>query len=351
MTIDVIIGARPNFVKAFPLILTFDKERIDYRIIHTGQHYDYDMSKVFLDEFKFKDKLLFLNTKNKNPMSFISECINSYCKIIKNKKPKLCIVFGDVNSTLAISLVANKQQIPLAHIEAGLRSFDKSMPEENNRILTDHLSDFLFVTTENAKKNLLKENIKKNKIFHVGNIMIESLILTNIKRNKLKKKNIIITIHRPSNTENIQKVKKYLEILCENLNTNVEIIFPIHHSLKDKLNKYDKIFQRINFIKPLSYFNFINLLSSSIGVITDSGGISEETTFLNIPCITLRSNTERPETISKGTNILIGDDYKKFSKFLKKMSDENWKQAKSIRYWDSQVSKRIVNILRNNFIV
>ena len=351
MTIDVIIGARPNFVKAYPLILAFNKEKIDYRIIHTGQHYDHNMSKVFLDEFKFKNKIIFLNTKNKNPMNFISECIDSYYKTIKNKKPTLCIVFGDVNSTLAISIVANKQQIPLAHIEAGLRSFDKAMPEENNRILTDHLSDFLFVTTENAKKNLLKENIKKNKIFHVGNIMIESLILTNIKKNKDKKKNIIITIHRPSNTENIEKVKKFLEILCENINPDIEIIFPIHHSLKDKIKKTDEIPQRINFIEPLSYFNFINLLSSSIGVITDSGGISEETTFLNIPCITLRSNTERPETISKGTNILIGDDYKNFSKNLKKMSKENWKQAKSIRYWDNKVSKRIINILRNNFIV
>ena len=152
MTIDVIIGARPNFVKAYPLILAFNKEKIDYRIIHTGQHYDHNMSKVFLDEFKFKNKIIFLNTKNKNPMNFISECIDSYYKTIKNKKPTLCIVFGDVNSTLAISIVANKQQIPLAHIEAGLRSFDKAMPEENNRILTDHLSDFLFVTTENAKK-------------------------------------------------------------------------------------------------------------------------------------------------------------------------------------------------------
>ena len=181
--------------------------------------------------------------------------------------------------------------------------------------------------------------------------MIESLILTNIKKNKDKKKNIIITIHRPSNTENIEKVKKFLEILCENINPDIEIIFPIHHSLKDKIKKTDEIPQRINFIEPLSYFNFINLLSSSIGVITDSGGISEETTFLNIPCITLRSNTERPETISKGTNILIGDDYKNFSKNLKKMSKENWKQAKSIRYWDNKVSKRIINIIRNNFIV
>lgn len=347
MFIDIIVGARPNFVKAFPLITYLLKfKKIKFRLIHTGQHYDKQMSKNFFNEFNFNKHIEFLGTSNKNPIQFISETINQYSKKIIRKKPDLCVLFGDVNSTLAIAIACNKMNVKIAHIEAGLRSYDKSMPEEHNRIITDHLSKFLFTTTSNAKKNLIKENIEKDNIYLVGNIMIEALIRS---KNKLRNisyninKYIVLTIHRPDNTNNKKKIDEYLKTIVSSIDDNVNIIFPVHHSVKKKIN-YKK-YRSIKFIEPLSYFKFLALIKNSIGVITDSGGITEETTYLNIPCLTLRNNTERPETISSGTNILIGEDHKKLKFFIKKMIKNRWKKNKAISLWDKKVSERIVKII------
>lgn len=348
MLIDIIIGARPNFIKAFPIIETLKKNKnIKFRVIHTGQHYDDKMSKIFFDEFNFNNLIEYLGGKNMNPIQFISKTINLYYKKIKSRTPNLCVLFGDVNSTLAIAIACNKLNIPIAHVEAGLRSFDKTMPEEHNRVITDHLSSLLFVTTYNAKKNLLKENIDKSKIFLVGNIMIESLIKNekNFKKNNFQKKYIVLTIHRPSNTSNMNLLSKYLKVIETSLSENTEAIFPVHHSVKKKINF--KKYKKIKFTDPMSYFNFISIIKSSIGLITDSGGITEETTYMNIPCITLRPNTERPETVTHGTNIIIGSNLEKLSSLIKKMDKGIWKKSKKIKFWDDKVSGRIVNIIKS----
>lgn len=351
MNLDIIIGARPNFVKAFPLISNINKyKKIRFRLIHTGQHYDRLMADVFFKEFKFYKNITYLNVKNNDSNQFISDVIKKYKKIIQNSKPDLTILFGDVNSTLAVAIACNKSVIPIAHIEAGLRSYDKLMPEEHNRVITDHLSDLLFVTTLNAKKNLIKENISKDKIFFVGNIMIETLIRFKNKLNKRKKTNkkyIVLTIHRPENTKNLKKIKEYFNILEYSLDKNTIVYFPVHHSVKSKINLLN--YSKIKFIKPMSYLNFISLLKYSNGVVTDSGGITEEATYMNIPCISLRNNTERPETITHGTNHLISNDLNKFSKLLKKMDKGVWKINKSIKNWDDKVSKRILDIIYNSF--
>ena len=303
------------------------------------------MSKVFFDEFKFTHLIEYLGSKNINSIDFISNTISSYSKKVKSKSPDLCILFGDVNSTLAIAIACNKLGITIAHVEAGLRSFDKTMPEEHNRVITDHLSNLLFVTTKNAKKNLINENIEKSKIFLVGNIMIESLIKSkhNFKKITSNKRYIVLTIHRPSNTKNINLLYSYFSVIEKSLDENTEVIFPVHHSIKKKI-KFNN-YKKIKFIDPMSYFNFISLIKNSIGLITDSGGITEEAAYLNIPCVTLRPNTERPETVSYGTNIIIGNNFNKLPTLIKKMVKGIWKNSKKIPLWDDKVSNRIVNII------
>ena len=349
--LDLIIGARPNIIKVFPLIKSIIVSKdFKFRLIHTGQHYDPLMSDIILKNFGLSKYIEHLNIKNNNPNQFIAETIINYSnKIIKTYRPDFSVVFGDVNSTLAIALASNKLNIPLIHIEAGLRSYDKTMPEEHNRIVTDHLSEILFTTTNQARLNLIKENIDRKKIYHVGNIMIETLLkkFNVLVKNKSsrKKKYVIITIHRPSNTGNKNIIEKYLNAICSSVPSGVLIIFPVHHSVRKYLDTTKWI--NIKFIDPLPYIDFIKMISKAYCVVTDSGGISEETTILNIPCLTLRSNTERPETIKFGTNILIGNDMNKLKKSLNKIFNNKWKNGKKIKYWDNEVSVKILNVIRN----
>ena len=311
--IDIIIGARPNFIKAAGLLSSFSKKlhKFELRLIISGQHYNKELSTIFIDELKLNLKKKKFKLTNKNSVLQISEIISKYQNLISKDKPNLIIVFGDVNTTLAMSIVANKNNIKLAHVESGLRSYDLSMPEEHNRKLTDHLSDFLFVTSTNAKKNLINEGINKKKIFFVGNVMIDTLKknINKLKKTKLfsqlkldYKDYILLTLHRPSNLSNINNFKKTLMFLSKKLK-NYKIIFPVH-PVTSKLIKEDLNYNNIIFVKPMGYLEFIFFLKNSNGVITDSGGITEESTYLNIPCITLRDNTERPETITFGTNRL-----------------------------------------------
>ena len=348
--IVLVVGTRPNFMKAFPVYEAL-KPHFDLYLIHTGQHYDKNMSKIFFDELNFSDPDFYLNIKSRTQTSQLGEIITKLEDVLNTINPDLLIVFGDVTSTLAAALTANKMGIKLAHVEAGLRSYDMTMPEEVNRILTDNISDYLFVTEESGIENLIKIGISKDRIFLVGNTMIDSLIkyqdkIENTKYYeslKLEKNNyIVLTLHRPSNVDDNDYLKRIFNEI-EKVAQKKRIIYPVHPRIKDKIK--DIVSENIILIDPLGYLEFINLVSNSYCVITDSGGIQEETTFLNIPCLTLRSNTERPSTFVEngGTNKLVNmdnlfDEYKNL-----KINNIVIKQN---NLFDGKASDRILNVIQ-----
>ncbi|MHA1252627.1 MAG: non-hydrolyzing UDP-N-acetylglucosamine 2-epimerase [Candidatus Helarchaeota archaeon] len=359
--IYIVGGARPNFIKIAPLINEMKNFNLKFKLIHTGQHYDYNMSTIFFKNLDIPEPDIHLNVGSASHAVQTANIMIKFEKYILNDKPDLVIVVGDVNSTLACALVAKKLNINVAHIEAGLRSFDMQMPEEINRKLTDQISDLLFITEKSAKKNLKREGINLEKVFFVGNIMIDTLILNLNKIEKLhfykkfnlKKKNFsLITIHRPSNVDNKADLEKIIEII-NFISSKIKTIFPIHprtqknlqkFNLNSKLNKNNLII-----IQPVGYLQFMNLMYNSRFIITDSGGIQEEATFLKIPTLTLRNNTERPITISKGTNSLVGTDIQKIKKYISQILSNNYKKGSTIEKWDGKTAKRIVEVIQRKY--
>lgn len=356
--IYIVAGARPNFMKVAPLIKELKNTQLEYKLVHTGQHYDYEMSKIFFDDLKIPEPDIFLNVGSASHAIQTAKIMIEFEKVLLKNKPVLVIVVGDVNSTIACALVAKKLFIKIAHVEAGLRSFDMSMPEEINRILTDQLSDFLFITEKSAGINLRKEGIDPKKIFFVGNIMIDSLNsnlekaenLDYYKKLNLEKGNYaLITLHRPSNVDNSVTLSQIVEIL-NFLQDKLKIIFPIHPRTKKNLLK----FKLLNDIKtdnliinePVGYLEFLNLMINSKLVLTDSGGIQEEASYLRIPVLTLRNNTERPITIEKGTNTIVQRDILKIEKYLDIILKNNYKKGQNIENWDGLTAMRIINIIK-----
>ena len=358
MQIFIIIGTRPNFIK----ITQFKKcakklsSLIKIRIIHTGQHYSNSMSKIFFNQFNIRPDY-FLSINNNSQLSQISS-IQLELESLFNKigAPDLIIVPGDVNSTLAGALTANKMGIKLAHLEAGLRSYDRNMPEEINRIITDELADILFVTEPSGLKNLKKEN-KNGEIIFVGNTMIDTMLTyeknideTNIiKSLGIKvKEYILVTIHRPSNVDSKKNLLELIKILKE-VSKYYKIVFPIH----PRTEKNIKIFNLKSDLKnikiinpgPLGYFEFQNLLKNCALILTDSGGIQEESTFRKVPCITLRKNTERPITIEQGTNTLSDLNSENIINLIEDIRHGNYKKGEIPQLWDGFSTKRIVEFL------
>jgi UDP-N-acetylglucosamine 2-epimerase (non-hydrolysing) len=355
--IFIVGGARPNFMKIAPLIKEFKKQGVGFKFIHTGQHYDYNMSKIFLDNLGIPEPDYFLNVGSGTHAFQTAKIMMEFEKVILEERPKLVVVVGDVNSTIACALVAKKRSIEVAHIEAGLRSFDFQMPEEINRRLTDQISDYLFITERTALLNLKNEGIDSSKVFFVGNVMIDNLInnLENAQQNNYYK-NLglenssygVVTIHRPSNVDE----KKDLENVIKTLNyiqTKIKIIFPIHPRTQKSLEKFnlEKELNKSNILltDPLGYLEFLNLIINSKFIMTDSGGIQEEASYLNIPILTLRNNTERPITIEEGTNTLIQNDILQLKQHLDKILSDTYKKGKPIELWDGKTSQRITNIL------
>lgn len=354
--IHLIVATRPNFVKAAPLLMKLDKQ--DWcvvKLIHTGQHYDQNMSKSFFSELNIREPNYFLAELGVSHAEQTSKVMLGYEKICKESFPDWTIVIGDVNSTLACSITAKKLNINLAHLESGLRSFDKTMPEEINRIITDSISDLHWVPSIDAFENLLKEGLDKKNIVFVGNIMIDSLKmkLPLIKKLKVylehklaKKKYGVVTLHRPSNVDNLEKLRLILEKL-NNISISTPLLIALHPRTEENLKKIKKpIFfksKNIIIIKPLSYIKFMNLILNSKFVITDSGGIQEESTFLKIKCFTLRNNTERPITISQGTNELVSvqNIEKKINLYNKQKNIDKIRP----KFWDGNTSTRIVKSL------
>jgi len=359
--IYLIAGARPNFMKIAPLIIQLKKNNLEYKLIHTGQHYDFNMSKIFFEGLGIPEPDIHLNVGSASHAVQTAKIMIEFEKIILQEKPLLIIVVGDVNSTLACALVAKKLNIKIAHVEAGLRSFDQKMPEEINRILTDQLSDILFTTERSAKINLKREGIDLNKIYFVGNVMIDTLII-NLKKarnlhyykklNLNKKEYALITVHRPSNVDNKKNLEKIIKII-NYLQDKITLFFTIHPRTKKSIEKFDlsEKIKKKNIIlsNPIGYLEFLNLMENSKMILTDSGGIQEEASFLKIPVITLRNNTERPITTQKGTNTIVGINFKLTKKYIDEILSNSYKKGYNIKKWDGKAAERIVDILKEKF--
>lgn len=351
----IVVGTRPNFVKITRFKeLSQNHKNLDLRIVHTGQHYDNKMSDVFLKQFNIEVDY-FLNVANKSANNQIGEIIIKLEGVIKDFKPNLLLSVGDVNSTLAASICANKTGIKLGHIESGLRSDDRKMPEEINRILTDELSDICFVTEKSGLENLKKIGKLENQLEFVGNTMIDTLVYFNPQIEKstiledlnLTSKNyILVTMHRPSNVDANNDANKVVQLLRD-ISKKRKVVFPIHPRTKNsflKYNLYSSIseLENVILVEPQSYFAFQKLIKDSFCVITDSGGIQEETTFRQIPCITLRENTERPITITEGTNVLMSFDNEKILNVLNDIENTKFKKGNIPELWDGNATDRIL---------
>ena len=354
MKIISVVGTRPNFVK----IASFMKETAKHRdiqniLVHTGQHYDEKMSESFFRELSIPKPDINLGIGSGSHAEQTARIMVEFEKVLIKESPDLVVVVGDVNSTLACALTASKLNVKVAHIEAGLRSFDRSMPEEINRILVDQISDYLFITERDAEKNLLNENIAQSKIFFVGNLMIDTLLMHKEKASNLKpilsEDYAVLTLHRPSNVDSKDSLKNLLGIISE-IQLKLKILWPIHPRTKQKIESFNlniNEMKNLTIIEPLGYLEFMNAVMNSKFVLTDSGGIQEETTVLNIPCITLRENTERPITCENGTNYLTGIDREIIINTVNKILKNNKKEYQGIELWDGKAAERIVFILKD----
>ena len=358
--LTIVSGARPNLVKVASIIQSIHKAveygcDLQYRFIHTGQHYDRQLYQSFLEELNipFPDKNL--NCINGSHVQQIASIMTAFEDELTLHRPDGVLVVGDVNSTLACSVVARKVGVRLLHVEAGLRSFDMSMPEEVNRIITDSIADYYFTTSETANQNLRNSGVKDDRIFFVGNVMIDTL-LSNINRVRpskeyenlhLSKKNyIVLTIHRPANVVNGLVLKDVVNEIVKNSN-GLPIIMPIHPRTEKVFREYGISSANLHIIPPLGYLEFIFLVKNSLAVITDSGGITEETTVLGVPCLTLRDNTERLETCTIGTNVLVGTNLSGIAALMQRLFDDKWKKGGIPPLWDGKTADRIVEIIRN----
>jgi len=400
MKILLVAGARPNFMKIAPLVHELNAQRkgtwwkrklraksyeLSWKIVHTGQHYDYEMSKVFFDELDIPEPDYFLGAGSGTHAEQTAKIMTVFEMVCVQEKPDVVVVVGDVNSTLACSVTAKKLDIKVAHVEAGLRSFDMTMPEEINRIVTDSISDYLFISEKSGIRNLKREGKSKRQMYFVGNIMIDTLFygLQKIKnargkghgarskeqRAKSREQGAlhaprsmplapssklhadeyaVVTLHRPSNVDDKEKLKDIL-LALQKISEDMDIYFPIHPRTEKNISnfKLNNIVENsgIKVVPPMSYFEFLNLWKDASLVLTDSGGIQEETTVLGIPCFTIRDNTERPITIKQGTNTLVGTTGKGILKAYKKFKKGKRKKGKVPKFWDGKTAERIIKVL------
>ena len=358
--IAVILGARPNFIKAAPFFREARKHpEFKFTLMHTGQHFDENMSKIFFEEMEIPKPDIYLDIRGEFHTEKIGKMFHSLKAVLENENFDAIIVFGDVNSSLAGGIAAVKNNCKLIHIEAGLRSYDRRMPEEINRVILDHLSDLLFTTEPTANRNLIREGIDQNKIKYVGIIMIESIetFWDKINASKVvsslglnKKQYVLTTIHRQENVDNVYNMKNILLMLNE-INKSSPVVFSLHPGTIKKITKYklNGLLKNLIIMEPMGYFKFMKLLFESKGVITDSGGVQEETSYLGVPCCTLRDNTERPVTTELGSNKLFSIGLSEVKALNKHLSRCDFK-SKHIPLWDNKVSERIFSFLRCEFL-
>lgn len=351
LKILIIVGARPNFMKAAPICAEMRRRAdvFDVKIVHTGQHYDAAMSDSFFKDLRLPEPDFHLGVGSASHSEQTAKVMLAFEPIVISEDPDRVIVVGDVNSTVACALVASKLGVNVAHVEAGLRSFDRSMPEEINRIVTDSISDLLFTTEESANENLLREGVAADKIKFVGNVMIDSLV-QNLDRAKDSKvvadlglrtgEYAVVTLHRPSNVDTREKLEPLVRTLAE-IAENIPVVFPVHPRTRAKIDEFAIDASSLRLIEPLGYIDFLSLYSQAKFVMTDSGGLQEETTYLGIPCLTIRENTERPVTIDLGTNQLVKDPFSLKAAALKVVNSTGNSIRNVPPLWDGNAAGRI----------
>ena len=356
--IDIIAGARPNFMKVASLICAIEARqragsRLRYRLVHTGQHYDPKMSGDFFEQLGIPEPHVNLEVGSGTQAEQTAGIMIRYEALISTERPHVCLVVGDVTSTMACTIVAKKALVPVAHVEGGIRSGDWSMPEEINRVVTDAIADWFFTTSDVANANLAREGHAAGKIFFVGNTMIDTL-LANIDRfrpptfwNELGLKPgeyLVATLHRPNNVDDPKRLVAMLAAIADG-SRGVPIVFPVHPRTAKTLNSIASLPTSLKLVDPQPYLEFNYLVRNAKAVVTDSGGVTEETTVMRVPCMTLRDSTERPETVTVGTNVLIGTDPAKLRPALDDLFEGRWKASSIPDKWDGKTGGRIAEIL------
>lgn len=363
MLLDLIVGARPNFMKIAPVIREIERRAaegtaINYRLVHTGQHYDRSMSGSFFEDLGMPEPHVNLNAGSGTQAGQTAGIMLGYERLLAEKKPDLCIVVGDVTSTMACAITAKKMLVPVAHIEGGIRSGDMTMPEEVNRIVTDSITDYFFTTSDTASQNLKKCGVTDDRIFFVGNTMIDTLLHSRPRfrkpavwdeMNLREKSYIVLTLHRPNNVDDPANLSHLLEEISDS-SGNLPLIFPVHPRTRKVIKESGMtVSPTLSLTEPLGYLGFNYLVERALAVITDSGGITEETTVMGVPCMTLRNSTERPETVTMGTNELLGTNPDAIAPAMQKLLSGQWKKGTIPPLWDGHTSERIIEIISKLF--
>ncbi|MCX7049583.1 MAG: UDP-N-acetylglucosamine 2-epimerase (non-hydrolyzing) [Candidatus Sumerlaeota bacterium] len=347
-----VVGARPNFMKMAPVFAACARAGVPQKIIHTGQHYDRNMSDVFFQQLEIPAPDINLEVNSPGHSAQTANVMLRFEGVIEAHRPRMVAVYGDVNSTMATAIVCAKRRLPVAHVEAGLRSFDRRMPEEINRLITDQISDLLFTPSEDGDANLLREGVAREKIHFVGNAMIDTLVkflpaIEQMPAPPYPSPYAVATLHRPSNVDDPEYLKAIMESLGR-ISRKMPVIFPIHPRTRQRLAQAGAAEQggALNIIDPIGYLEFMSLVRRAALVITDSGGIQEETTYLGIPCLTLRENTERPITVTMGTNVLIGLDLDRLEREVNNILSGAQKPWSIPPLWDGHAGERMAAILK-----
>ncbi|MFW6157305.1 MAG: non-hydrolyzing UDP-N-acetylglucosamine 2-epimerase [Balneolaceae bacterium] len=363
MKIINVASARPNFMKVAPLLEAYRRYdgQIEAYLLHTGQHYDYEMSKIFFDELGIPEPDYHLGVGSGTHAEQTARVMVEFEKVLESQRPDWVVVVGDVNPTMACTIVAKKMGIKVAHVEAGLRSYDRRMPEEINRVLTDSIADLLLTPSIDGNMNLIKEGIPERKIRFVGNIMIDTLFSmrdrsgesTILNRLEIQKKEyVLVTLHRPSNVDRKETLGNFVDIL-EKTAAEVPTIWPVHPRSKHRAEEFGlwkrlQSIDNLHLLEPVGYLDNVNLMNNALFVLTDSGGIQEETTALGVPCLTARENTERPITITEGTNTLVGTDPETILKHINRLKENGVARDRELPrplYWDGMTAGRIIEAL------
>jgi UDP-N-acetylglucosamine 2-epimerase (non-hydrolysing) len=353
MRILHVVGARPNFMKVAPVYRALSRHpEVRQIVVHTGQHYDFNMSDVFFQQLGLAPPDFNLQVGSGSHARQTAEIMTRFEPLLPDLSPDLVLVYGDVNSTVAAALVCSKLRIPVGHVEAGLRSFDRSMPEEINRVLTDQLADLLFTPSDDGNLNLAREGVSAEQVHLVGNVMIDTLVqmLPAAERQPIPgvpERFALVTLHRPANVDDpawLQEMLQSLQTIAEDL----AVVFPVHPRTREQIARLDHNgsgARGLMLLDPLPYLTFLALQRKATVVITDSGGIQEETTFLGIPCLTVRENTERPITVQAGTNMLVGRDPRRLLVQLEPILSGRWKKGRIPPLWDGHAAERIVDVI------
>jgi len=351
-----VVGARPNFMKVAPVLRALaTRSGIQQTLVHTGQHYDANMSDVFFEQLGMPAPDVNLEVGSGSHAQQTAQIMSKFELVVLERKPDFVVVYGDVNSTVAAALVCAKLMVRVAHVEAGLRSYDRTMPEEINRIVTDRLADLLFTPSTDGDENLIREGVDQGRIHFVGNVMIDTLIRMLPAARKcipaeLPDRYALVTLHRPANVDDLDWLSSMLQTLGD-IGEGMAVLFPVHPRTRQRLAeaKLDRVNgDRLRLMEPLPYLDFLALQTRATVVITDSGGIQEETTFLGVPCLTVRENTERPVTISAGTNVLVGRSPARIRAAVADVLAGNWVKGRVPELWDGHAAERIAAIIERS---